>query len=211
MRQDKANKMIESIENKILAKIKKNRRGRVFFVDDFITVAVAKTVNKTLERLAAKGELTRIARGIYTRPEMSKLLGQPLTPTTEVIAKAIAKRDRARILPTGTYALNMLGLSTQVPMNVVYLTDGAARKIQLGKRSILFKKTTPKNLAVEGELTGLAIQALRVLEKDKVTPQQEQKIIEFLKKEKPEVLARDIALAPEWIRQIMRKALPLKP
>jgi len=203
--------MIESIENKILAKIKKNRRGRVFFVDDFITVAVAKTVNKTLERLAAKGELTRIARGIYTRPEMSKLLGQPLTPTTEVIAKAIAKRDRARILPTGTYALNMLGLSTQVPMNVVYLTDGAARKIQLGKRSILFKKTTPKNLAVEGELTGLAIQALRVLEKDKVTPQQEQKIIEFLKKEKPEVLARDIALAPEWIRQIMRKALPLKP
>jgi hypothetical protein len=211
LRQDKANKMTESIENKILAKIKKNRRGRVFFVDDFITVAVAKTVNKTLERLAAKGELTRIARGIYTRPEMSKLLGQPLTPTTEVIAKAIAKRDRARILPTGTYALNMLGLSTQVPMNVVYLTDGAARKIQLGKRSILFKKTTPKNLAVEGELTGLAIQALRVLEKDKVTPQQEQKIIEFLKKEKPEVLARDIALAPEWIRQIMRKALPQKP
>ncbi|KOS08074.1 hypothetical protein AM493_20000 [Flavobacterium akiainvivens] len=203
--------MTESIENKILAKIKKNRRGRIFFVDDFIAVAVAKTVNKTLERLATKGELTRIARGIYTRPEMSKLLGQPLTPSTEVIAKAIAKRDRARILPTGTYALNMLGLSTQVPMNVVYLTDGAARKIQLGKRSILFKKTTPKNLAVEGELTGLAIQALRVLEKDKVTEEQEQKIIEFLKKEKPEVLARDIALAPEWIRQIMRKALPLKP
>ncbi|ALM50120.1 hypothetical protein AMR72_15170 [Flavobacterium psychrophilum] len=203
--------MTESIENKILAKIKKNRRGRIFFVEDFIAVAVAKTVNKTLERLAAKGELTRIARGIYTRPEMSKLLGQPLTPSTEVIAKAIAKRDRARILPTGTYALNMLGLSTQVPMNVVYLTDGAARKIQLGKRSILFKKTTPKNLAVEGELTGLAIQALRVLEKDKVTPEQEAKIIEFLKKEKPEVLERDIALAPEWIRQIMRKALPTKP
>jgi hypothetical protein len=209
LRQDKANKMTESIENKILAKIKKNRRGRVFFADDFITIAVAKTVNKTLERLAAKGELTRIARGIYTRPEMSKLLGQPLTPTTEVIAKAIAIRDRARILPTGVYALNMLGLSTQVPMNVVYLTDGAARKIQLGKRSILFKKTTPKNLAVEGKITGLAIQALRVLEKDTVTLEQEQKIIEFLKKEKPEVLARDIALAPEWIRQIMRKALPL--
>jgi len=200
--------MTESIENKILAQIKKNRRGRIFFVDDFITIGMAKTVNKTLERLAAKGELTRVARGIYTRPEISKLLGQPLTPSTEAIARAIAKRDRARILPTGTYALNMLGLSTQVPMNVVYLTDGAARKIQLGKRSILFKKTTPKNLAVEGELTGLAIQALRVIEKDKVTPEQEEKIIQFLKKEKPEVLARDITLAPEWIRQIMRKALP---
>lgn len=202
--------MTESIENKILAKIKKNRRGRIFFVDDFITVAAAKTVNKTLERLAAKGELTRIARGIYTRPEISKLLGQPLTPSTESIAKAIAKRDRARILPTGAYALNILGLSTQVPMNAVYLTDGAARKIQLGKRSILFKKTTPKNLAVESELTGLVIQALRVIEKDKVTLEQEEKIIEFLKKEKTEVLVRDIALAPEWIRQIMRKALPDK-
>jgi len=200
--------MIQSIENKIISKIKKNRRGRIFFVDDFLSVGVAKTVNKTLERLANKGELTRVARGIYTRPQHSELLGMPITPTTESIASAIAKRDRARIMPTGAYALNALGLSTQVPMNVVYLTDGAARKIQIGKRSILFKKTSPKNLAVEGKLTGLVIQALRVIEKDKLTDSQQQKIVELLKKEKPETLRHDIPLAPEWIRKIIRMALP---
>ena len=200
--------MTQSIENKILSTIKRNRRGRIFFVDDFLSVGVAKTVNKTLERLANKGEITRVARGIYTRPQHSELLGIPISPTTESIASAIAKRDRARIIPTGAYALNALGLSTQVPMNVVYLTDGAARKIQIGKRSILFKKTSPKNLAVEGEITGLAIQALRVIEKGKLSGSQQQKIVELLKKEKPETLRHDIPLAPEWIRKIIRMALP---
>lgn len=110
-----------------------------------------------MERLVDKGELLRVARGIYTRPQISKLLDSALTPSIETIAKAIARRDRARIVPTGVYALHVLGLSTQIPMNVVYLTDGAARKVQIGKQTILFKKTAPKNLAAIGEISGLVI------------------------------------------------------
>jgi hypothetical protein len=65
-----------------------------------------------------------------------------MLPTTEQIAEAIAKRDKARIIPTGAYALHMLGLSTQIPMNVVYLTDSSARKVKVGKQTIVFKKTS---------------------------------------------------------------------
>lgn len=200
--------MIETIENRILAKIKKAKRGTVFFIEDFIVFAEAKTVSKILERLVAREELARVARGIYTRPEESKLLGTFVAPSTETIARGIARRDRARIVPTGAYALNVLGLSTQIPMNVVYLTDGAARKIKIGKRTILFKKTAPKNLAAIGEISGLAIQALRAIGKDKVTDEEEQKLVAALKKENPIRLQHDIRLAPEWIRKIMKAALP---
>ncbi len=199
--------MSETIENRILAKIKKAKRGTVFFIDDFVSFGAGKTVNKTLERLVDSGELLRVARGIYTRPQISKLLNTTLTPSTETIAKAIARRDRARIVPTGVYALNVLGLSTQIPMNAVYLTDGAARRVKIGKQTILFKKTTPKNLATIGEISSLVIQALKVLGKDKVTAEEQERIITFLKNEEPTRLLHDIRLAPEWIRAIMKTAL----
>ncbi len=195
-----------TIENKIITKIKKAGRGTLFFTDDFIAFGNSGAVNKALERLGAKDEIKRVARGIYTRPKVSSLIGEVL-PTAENIAKAIAKRDKARIVPTGSYALNAIGLSTQVPMNVVYLTDGAARKIKLNKRTVTFKKTTPKNLATIGEISTLVIQALKEKGKDKVQEWEENKIIELLKKEEKTRLQHDLRMAPEWIRIIMRKAL----
>lgn len=156
--------------------------------------------------MSAKGDITRVARGIYARLAQDPLLGE-LKPGTEAIADAIRKRDKARIMPTGALAMNALGLSTQVPMNVVYLTDGAARKIELGKRKILFKKSTPKNLSTIGKISGLVIQALKEIGKDNVTENEIQLIIKQLEKEEPYRLEHDIRLAPEWIRIIMRKAL----
>ncbi|OOV29783.1 hypothetical protein BXU11_07925 [Flavobacterium sp. LM5] len=195
-----------SIDDKAIAKIKKAKRGSLFFVDDFVTFGSAKAVAKVLERLVDKGDLSRVARGIYARLETDPIFGV-LMPSTEAIAIAIAKRDKARIIPTGILALNALGLSTQVPMNVVYLTDGAARKIDLGKRKILFKKTAPKNLAAIGKISSLVIQALKVIEKDKVTETEKQIILKHLTKEEPYRLEHDIRLAPEWIRIIMRQAI----
>lgn len=209
MRQEITDKMKTTVETKVLNEIKNAKRGTVFFVESLLHLANAKAVNKALERLAAKGEIVRAATGIYVRPKQSKLLGN-LTPTVEEIAEAIAKRDKARIVPTGIFALNALGLSTQVPLNVVYLTDGAARKILIGRRSILFKKTTPKNLAAIGKISSLVIQALKAIGKDKVEPHEEKRILDLLKKEKQIHLEHDIALAPEWIRKTMRKALNKK-
>lgn len=196
---------MQSIDDEILMKIKKARRGSLFFTEDFLAFGAAKAVAKALERLVDKDIIARVARGIYTRPAHDPLLGK-LQPTTETIAEAIRRRDKARIIPTGTLALNALGLSTQVPMNVVYLTDGVARKISLGRRKIVFKKTAPRNLAAIGSISSLAIQALKEIGKDAVTEKDIATILKHLAKEDPYRLEHDIRLAPEWIRIIMRKA-----
>ena len=147
-----------------------------------------------------------MATGIYTKPKISDLLG-PLTPSVEETAEAIAKRDRARIVPTGNYALHALGLSMQVPLKITYLTDGASRKIDLGNRSIIFKKSAPKNLEAKGPVSRLVIQALKAIGKNRVQAFEVEKIAVLLSKEKKEYLEHDILLAPEWIRKIMRKSL----
>lgn len=198
--------MNESVEIQILEKVKKARRGTLFFNENFIAKGNADTVRKALERLVKAGDLIRIATGIYVRPEIDPVIGA-VTPGIDEIAKAIAKRDKARIVPTGVYALNRLGLSTQVPLNVVYLTDGAARKVKIGKRAITFKRTTPKNLAAVGEISKLVIQALRAIGKDNVTPEETEKIQELLRKENPVHLQLDYRVAPEWIRRIMQPVL----
>lgn len=199
--------MSNSTDDKIVNKIKDFKSQRLFFVDDFIAIANYKAVSKALERLVEDRVLIRVANGIYARYKEDAVLGVML-PTTEQIAKAIAKRDKARIIPTGAYALNALGLSTQIPLNVVYLTDGTARKIKVGNRTIQFKKTTPKNLAAKGKISSLAIQALKTIGKDKVTEGEQRKILELLRREKTADLEHDIRLAPEWIRKIMKEALP---
>ncbi len=198
--------MAESIEIQILDRIKKAGRGVLFFTESFVAYGSAEAVKKALQRLTNSGELDRVATGIYVRPVIDNVIGK-VSPSIEDIAKAIAKRDKARIVPTSVYALNRLGLSTQVPMNVIFLTDGSARKIKIGRRSILFKKASPKNLAAVGEISGLAIQALKAIGKDKVLDKEVKHIQELLKNEKPTRLEHDIRLAPTWIREIMKPVL----
>ncbi len=197
---------MQSIDDKILDKIKKARRGSLFFTEDFLAYGTSKAVSKALERLVKKESIARVARGIYTRPEQDPHLGTVM-PGTEAIAGAIRRRDKARIVPAGQMALNALGLSPQVLMNVVYLTDGAARKITVGKRKIIFRKTAPKNLAAIGKISSLAIQAMKEIGKDNITDNETTVILNHLAKEEPYRLEHDIKLAPEWIRVIMRKTI----
>ena len=160
-----------SIEENILTAIKTKGRGSIFFPSDFTSYGEVKAIGKSLERLTAKGDIIRLARGIYLYPEIDTVLGLGiLMPSIEQIAEMIARRDKARIVPTGIYALNKLGISTQVPMNIVYLTDGAPRKVNLGNgRSIQFKYTTPKNLSFTNSLAMLVTFALKEVGKDNVT------------------------------------------
>lgn len=128
-----------SISGKIKQRITRGKSGKIYFAKDFSDVGNDELVNKALFRLEKNKTSLHLSHGIYLRPMIDKGLGV-LYPQPEKVAKAIAKRDNARILPTGNHALNMLGLSTQVPMNVVFLTDGSPRKINVGKRKITFKK-----------------------------------------------------------------------
>lgn len=195
-----------SIEDKILQHIEAFPKGELFLPSDFSELGSSEAVRLSLFRLEKEGVITRVAQGIYVRPRESSLIGK-LTPTAEEVAEAIAKRDKIRTTPTGSYALNALGLSTQVPMNIVLLTDGSPREIKVGKRKIKFKKTTPKNLMAKGKISRLVIQALKEIGNGKVTAVEVQKILDVLKKENEKDLKHDIVLAPVWIQKIMRKAL----
>lgn len=191
-----------NLEGKILSEIKKAKRGSLFFTEDFSLLGNHDAIRKALERLVKSNEIERLAPGIYFRPEISDLLGK-LTPSIEKIAFAIAKRDKAKIVPTGAYALNRLGLSTQVPTNIVYLTDGSARKINIGSQSITFKKASPKSVASIGEISTLVIQSLKTIGKNKVNDGEIKHVQKLLEKENPHHLEHDISIAPVWIKEIM--------
>ncbi|PMD95709.1 hypothetical protein BWI97_14005 [Siphonobacter sp. BAB-5405] len=197
---------MQIVEKQIEKSIKSKQRGVLLFPEDFASYGSSEAVRKALDRLEDKKLLVRVAQGIYVRPKQNKLIGSVL-PSAEEVAEAIAKRDKIRTVPSGTYALNALGLSTQIPMKVVLLTDGSPREIKVGKRTIKLKKTTPKNLLAKGKTSRLVIQALKELGNGKVSEQEEKKIIALLKKESFADLVHDIALAPVWIQKIMKKAL----
>lgn len=197
-----------SIEGNIWTAIQAKGRGSIFFPSDFTSYGEVKAVGKSLERLTAKGSIVRLARGIYTYPEIDVVLGLGvLMPSMEKVAETIARRDKTRIVPTGAYAMNKLGISTQVPMNIVYLTDGAPRKVNLGSsRSIQFKYTTPKNLSFTNPLAMLVTFALKEVGKDNVTDDIAKQIKNVLKKEQKENVLADESLMPAWIRTFIRQA-----
>ncbi len=194
------------VENKIAEVLKSFSKGSVLFVGDFLDFGNSESVKKALLRLKEKEILVRLAHGIYLYPKVDKELGV-LYPSTEDIAKAIARRDKARIVPTGVQALNKLGLSTQVPLKIVYLTDGAARIIKVGKRTIEFKKTSPKNLLVKGEISSLVIQALKTIGQNKIDAKTTEKIQAILKNEKKENIISDAKLSPAWINKILMQVI----
>jgi len=197
---------MQNTENKILIKIKKAGGGTLFFTDDFAKFGKPDTIRQALQRLVKSGEIDRVSAGIFVRPQKDDIIGK-IMPDIEDIAKAIARRDRARIVPTGDYALNRLGLSTQVPMNIVYLTDGTARKIKIGNYTIVLKKVAPKNVAAIGEISRLAIQAMKTIGKENITEREIKHIQSVLQNEKPTHLEYDTRLAPAWIQEIMKVAI----
>jgi len=195
---------MESIVNKLETLIRRKRKGKIYFAENFATLGNPDAVRKSLMRLEKSGFLIRVARGIYLYPEIDEKLGLGvLIPSADTIAKAIARRDKARIVPTGSYALNALGLSSQVVTNVVYLTDGSPRKIQLPKQRILFKHTSPKNLAYRSDVLMLVVSALKEIGSSNVTEDDLMKIKSALSYDTKENILADLNLAPMWIRKII--------
>lgn len=198
---------MENTEKKIIERINKAPGKTIFFTEDFRGMGSPEAVKVALHRIVKRNMISRLARGIYAKPEYSKLLGAELMPGVEEIAKAIAKRDRAKIIPTGSYALNAIGLSTQMQMNFVYLTDGEPRKIKIGEATITFKRTAPKNLSYKNPMCMLVVQALKEIGNGKVSEIEKVKVVELLKQVDYSELKHDIALAPQWIAEIMAQAL----
>jgi hypothetical protein len=170
---------------------------------DFVDLGSRQAVDLALHRLVGKGTIRRLARGIYDYPKLHPVLG-PLLPPPERIAKAVAGRERARLQPAGAYAANLLGLSDQVPAKVVFLTDALSRTIQIGSMTIQLRRTTPRNTATAGRLSGLVIQSLRHLGKDHISPDRIAHLKRTLPADKRRAILKDIKLAPAWMHSILR-------
>ena len=201
---NRAESIMQSIVTKIKKRIYSKSRGFVFTKSHFLDLGSRTAVAKALERLADSGTIRRLARGLYDYPEKHPVLGE-LPANYERIAQALAGRDSLKIQPSGAYAANLLGLTEQVPARIVFLTDGANRTVQVKNQQIVLKRTTPKNMATAGDVSGLVIQALRYLGKDHV----DDKTIGILKKrltwDDKRQLMRDLRYAPAWIGSIFRQ------
>jgi predicted transcriptional regulator of viral defense system len=194
--------MNTSIHNQVLNKIINGKRGKIIFPSEFKEIASSEAIRQILSRLTKEGMLIRLAHGIYLSPIKDPVLGI-LHPSTDDIAQVVAQKDKVKIMPTGLNALNKLGISTQVPMKAVYLTNGRPKTIKAGKRIITFKTAAPKKLAAKGKISGMVIQALEELGKENITPDVLTRITNVLHKENKKIIVEDAKLAPEWIAQLL--------
>ncbi|MGV1767544.1 type IV toxin-antitoxin system AbiEi family antitoxin domain-containing protein (plasmid) [Agrobacterium tumefaciens] len=135
-------------------------RGGVFTPSDFLDVAARSAVDQALSRLAKSGKLRRLTRGLYDFPKVHPQLG-PLSPTPDDVAQALARETGSQVQIAGARAANALGLSTQVPAQSIYLTDGPSRRVVLDKRVVDLRHASPKHLIAPGSAAGTVIQALR--------------------------------------------------
>jgi hypothetical protein len=194
----------QSVESKILAAVRRRRRGCVFTPSEFTDFGTREAVDVALHRLTRQGAVRRLVRGVYDYPRMHPVLGA-LAPPAEAVARALAGRDRTRLQPAGASAANALGLSEQVPAKVVFLTDGPSRTVTIGPTTIQLRRTTPRNMETAGRLSGMLIQALRAVGQDHI----EQAHLEHLKRTLPEeerqALLKDLRLAPAWMHPIFRE------
>ena len=199
----------QSIDKKIIAVINRKKHGTILFASDFADMGEQKTINKVFERITLSGKIIRLARGIYCKPKVDTEFGFGIVyPSVDDVAQAIAQRDKCRIVPTGDAALNKLGLSTQVPMNAVYFTDGTSRRIKIyNGRGILFKRVVPKKFNFKSELIMLITFALQRLGQGNVSEEQFNRIKQLLSNESHELIADDLKLVPGWIRSIILKAI----
>jgi len=183
-------------------RIIRNKEGKIIF-DDFYVEFNDTYVRNVLSELVKEGKLVRLARGVYYRPIHTRL--GILYPQVEEVVAAIAKRDHARILPTGNTALHQLGFTSQVPMNYEFLTNGSAREISLGKRVIHLKRAVPSNFSFRGKLMPMLHQAMRTIGKDSITKNDVAHITHLLLAHpEPKTWKHDVKLLPAWERNIVQ-------
>jgi len=195
---------MQTVKNKIRNSIYGHGRGWVFTKKDFSHLGSPKAVYTALSRLVDEGVIRRIHRGIYEYPEFSNLLNTTLSPNMEKIAKAIARKFGWKIAPEGETALNILGLSEQVPGKYVYLSDGPQKSWEIGARKLIFKKRSSAQMALSYE-TALITQAIKALGRSGVTGEHIWKIIDQLSEKEKRKLLKETKSLPDWLYDIIKE------
>ena len=196
---------MQTKHNQIVARIEQLGPGKAFSAKDFLDIASRTMIDVTLASLAQSGKIRRVRRGLYDMPKINPALGGELSPDIDEAAQAIARRQRWKIVPEGAWAANLLGLSTQVPSKITYLTDGPNNEVLIGRRSIHFKHARPKAMAgLEGKFA-LVVQALRYLGKEGVGAREIETLRRTLSPAEKRRLVKDTRFGVDWIYEVAKK------
>lgn len=190
--------------NQIRNIIAKAENGSVFVSTDFTDITDKKTVNMALLRLANEGLVKKILFGVYYKPEYNELLGETVAPSPNKVAHALARNFGWTIVPCGDTALNLLGLSTQVPSQWVYVSDGVYKEYSFGNTVIKFKRTTNKEISKLSYKTALTIQALKALGKENVSEQIICRLKKVLSEEEKEKMLTEAKSATSWVYEYIK-------
>ena len=196
---------MQPIENKILSRVYGRGRGWAFTKVDFVAEFGEVNIHQALSSLARAGKIRRVSRGIYDYPGHSELLGKTLSPAIDQVAQALARKFNWRIQPSGDAALNLLRLSTQVPGRWVYLTDGPSRQYVIGKHTLVFKTSALKDAGFKYRESGLVVQALKALGKDRVDQSVVNTIRQELGAKTSARILQDTRAVTGWIYQIIKQ------
>jgi hypothetical protein len=196
-------KVPQSIDSKVIARVFGTGRGYVFTPNDFLDLGSRSAVYNALARGAKAGRIRKLAQGLYDYPRIGAD-GKTLLPTTEAVVRALVGREATRFQPSGAHAANMLGLTEQVPVRIVFLTDGKSRTVSIEKRRIVLKHATPRQMATAGRKSGTVIQALRWLGKRSVDDSVIARVRAQLTAREQRELLRDVRHGPVWMTEILR-------
>ena len=196
---------MQSIQNKVLSRIYGNGRGWVFFQKDFSDLGSRSSVDNALTRLQKKGPIRRVTRGIYDYPRYSELLSEQLSPDLNQVARALARKHGWRIQPSGPAAMNIIGVSTQVPAKVIYLSDGPNRSYKIGNQTLAFENTALKDSGFKLAESSLIVQSLKSLGQNHITDEAISTLRKWLKPGKRPRILKDTRSTADWIYEIIKR------
>ncbi len=197
--------MPNSTQNEIVSIIYGNGRGWAFSQNDFLHLGSRSAIDIAMHRLEKKGTIRRVIRGIYDYPVYSNNLKTLLSPEIDQVARALARKFGWRIQISGESALNFLGLSTQVPARIIYLSDGPHRTYRVRTYTITFRHTLIKEAVFKLRESNLIVQALRSLGSQQISPDTIEKIRKWLNPSMRQKVLKDTRTAVGWIYEAIRQ------
>lgn len=186
-------------------RINRSDIGTVYVAVDFVDISDKTSVNAYLARLVDEGLIRRVLRGVYDKPEYNDFLEEYVAPSPDKVANALARNFGWSIVPCGDTALNLLGLSTQVPAAWVYVSDGTYKEYTYDNTTIQFKRTTNKEVSKLSYKTALTVQALKALGKDKIDDVVISRLSKLLTVEEKKTMLEEAKAATSWIYEYIKQ------
>lgn len=200
-----AQSMARDTTKRILQRIYGHGRGWVFIPKDLLDIASSAAVRQSLSRLKQQGTIRRLMQGVYDYPSFSTLLNAPSSPDPDAMARAIARANGWTILPTGDTALNLMGLSTQVPAQYQYFSDGPSKHYAWQGGTLVFKHRTNKETTILSPRTALLVQGLKSLGENGIDAAVMAALREKFSTQEFKLALREARYATSWVYNAIKK------